>query len=212
MVYISANAIASSVVAFQPTILKGLGYTAGAAQVHTIPVYIVAFFNEIMCCFLSELLQQRYLFAMVGVILSTIGHAIELAQPRAIGARYAGMFFVTMGYNVIMPVMVVWLAINVGRGYKRTVALGMVIAVGNAGNFIGTNVYITRESPVFHTGFSVGMAMTWVAGLFLTILYVYMSIENRTKARKRTLLPAELDPAIYESYRADAHPDFRFKL
>ena len=197
-------------VAFQPTVLKGLGYTAGAAQVHSIPIYCVAFVLTITCCFLSEYLGQRYIFAMLGVTFNTIGLAIELAQPRAVGVRYLGMFFLATGYNIIMPITVVWLAINVGKGYKRTVALGMVIAVGNCGAFISSNVFLASESPKYPIGFSVGMGMTWIAGLFLTVLYVGMKLENRHKDKTRTQLPDELDESQYEGVAGDKHPDFRY--
>ncbi|KAI9692101.1 MAG: hypothetical protein M1822_006331 [Bathelium mastoideum] len=206
--YLAANSVAASVLAFQPTILRGIGYTAGAAQVHSIPVYAVAFVVTITCCFLAEYFNRRYFFAMLAVVLSTIGHSIELAQPHSRGVRYGGMFFVTMGYSIILPITVVWLAINVGKGHKRTVALGIVIAVGNAGNFIGSNVFISSETPVFHTGFSVGMGMTWLAGLCLTILYVGMRIENNWKDKRRPVL----DSAEHEGLAVDKHPDFRFKL
>lgn len=116
---------------------------------------------------------------MLGVALETIGVAIELAQPHAVGVRYLGMFFIVAGYPIIMPITVVWLAINVGKGYKRTVALGMVIAVGNCGAFVSSNVFLASETPVYHTGFSVDMGMAWISGAFLTALYVGMKIENR---------------------------------
>ena len=94
---------ASSVVAFQPTVLKGFGYTSTGAQVHSIPIYAVAFVLSISCAFASEKLKQRYLFALFGAFLSTIGLAIELAQPKAAGVRYTGMYFLTAGKCLSKP-------------------------------------------------------------------------------------------------------------
>lgn len=88
---------ASSVVAFQPTVLKGLGYTSTGAQVHSIPIYIVAFVLSLTCAFFSEKLGKRYVFALFGSTLTLIGVSIELAQPKAVGVRYLGMFFLTAG-------------------------------------------------------------------------------------------------------------------
>jgi hypothetical protein len=53
-----------------------------------------------------------------------------------------------------MPILVVWCAINTGIGqqYRRTVALGLVIATGNASALISSNVFITAESSVHKTG------------------------------------------------------------
>ena len=116
---------------------------------------------------------------MLGVACETTGLAIELAQPHAVGVRYLGMFFLATGYNIVMPIIVVWLAINVGKGYKRTVALGMVIAVGNSGAFVSSNVFLASETPKYHTGFSVGMGMALISGLFLTLMYIGMRVESR---------------------------------
>ncbi|KAF2234393.1 MFS general substrate transporter [Viridothelium virens] len=212
IVYFAAEENASSVVAFQPTVLKGLGYTSAAAQVHTIPVYCVACVVSILCCFASEYLGKRYWFGMLGVLLEIIGLSIELGQPHAAGARYAGMFFLVSGYSIIMPITVVWLAVNVGKGYKRTVALGMVIAVGNCGAFISSNVFVTSQTPKFHTGFSVGLGMAGISALFLTILAIGMYYGNCQKSEKRATLPANPDEWQQKEVLGDKHPDFRFAL
>ena len=73
--------------------------------------------------------------------------------------RYAGLFFMTAGAYLVMPLSVVWLAVNVEDGYKRSVALGAIVCFGNAGAFIGTNVFLKREEPRFRTGFAVGMGL-----------------------------------------------------
>ena len=45
LAYFGADNAASSIVSFQPTILLSLGYSSSEAQIHTIPVYIVALFS-----------------------------------------------------------------------------------------------------------------------------------------------------------------------
>lgn len=106
----------SSVVAFLPSILKGFGYTSTSAQWHSIPIYGVAFVLTLTCAYVSERLHQRYLFAMFGALLNLIGLSILLGQPDAEGARYAGAFLLTAGCYIVMPIVVVWNAINVGPG------------------------------------------------------------------------------------------------
>ena len=212
LIYIGAEENASSVVAFQPTILAGLGYTASAAQVHTIPVYVVAFVISMTCAVFADRLRQRYVFGMVGMLLMTIGLAIEIAQPKSAGARYAGMFFLSAGAYTVMPVTVVWLAINLGKGYKRTVGLGVLIAFGNCGAFISSNVFLTSETPKFHTGFSVGMGMSMLSAIALTWMYVGLRLENRRRDR----LQGDPNYVREDSARledlGDKHPDFRYSL
>ena len=209
LTYIGAEENASSVVAFQPTVLKGLGYTSSSAQVHSIPIYVVAFVVSLSCAWLSERLGQRYFFVLFGCLLGIIGLSIELAQPKGANVRYAGMFFLTTGGYVVMPIMVVWLAINVGKGYKRTVAFGMVIAVGNCGAFISSNVFITSEAPKYHTGFSVGMGMMLLATVTSTLLYIGLRLENKRRDRKG-IDSAHVAPS--EELTGEKHPDFRYQL
>lgn len=46
-----------------------------------------------------------------------IGWAIEVAQANPVGARYFGMFAITAGVYIVMPVLVVWDPNNLGTGY-----------------------------------------------------------------------------------------------
>jgi hypothetical protein len=162
------------------------------------------------CAVLADRLRQRYIFGMFGMILTTIGLAIEVAQPKAPGARYTGMFFLTAGPYIIMPVTVVWLAINLGKGYKRTVGLGVLIAVGNCGAFISSNVFLTSETPKFHTGFSTGLGMSMLSGVGLTALYVGLRLENRRKDRQQSSLNNYTAEELQDL--GDKHPDFRYSL
>jgi len=188
LTYIGAEENASSVVAFQPTVLQGLGYSASQAQVHSIPIYVVAFVASLSCAWLSERLRQRYIFSLLGCVVGVVGVAIELAQPKKASARYAGMFFVTAGAYIVMPITVVWLAINVDSGYKRTVALGMVIAVGNCGAFISSNVFITAEAPKYLTGFRVGLGMYILSAITCSLMYIGLRLQNRNKGDRHEVL------------------------
>ncbi|KAK7958696.1 hypothetical protein PG988_013544 [Apiospora saccharicola] len=151
VIYLGAAENANSITSFQPTILRGLGYDAAAAQVRTIPVYLAAAVYSIAMAYAAERLGQRYLFCMVGFGTIAAGLAVQIAQPRTSpGVRYMGLFFMTAGAYLVMPLAVVLIAVNVGKGYKRTVALGAIVCFGNAGSFIGTNVYLRREAHLPH--------------------------------------------------------------
>lgn len=209
--YLGAEENAASVVAFQPSILKGLGYTATQAQVHSIPIYAASFVFSLTCAYLSERFRQRYVFGMLGSVICMVGLAVELAQPRSANVRYMGMFFVTAGPYLTMPITVVWNAINVGKGYKRTVAFACVIALGNCGAFVASNVFITEEAPKYHTGFSTNMGFISLSLVSQTALYVGLRLENAKRDRKRRELPEVLDEKLYEDM-GDRHPDFRYQL
>ncbi|KAK8059943.1 major facilitator superfamily domain-containing protein [Apiospora saccharicola] len=210
VIYLGAAENANSITSFQPTILRGLGYDAAAAQVRTIPVYLAAAVYSIAMAYAAERLGQRYLFCMVGFGTIAAGLAVQIAQPRTSpGVRYMGLFFMTAGAYLVMPLAVVLIAVNVGKGYKRTVALGAIVCFGNAGSFIGTNVYLRREEPTFRTGFSTGLGLCAVGMLAATGLFVGVLGANRRRDEKRDALAGVLQERSIE-HLGERYPDFRY--
>jgi hypothetical protein len=109
LIYFGAEENASGTVAFQPTVLKGLGYSSTSAQVHSIPIYMTAWVIMLVCSMISLRIGRRYLFILCGCMLNMVGPAIELAQPRQECVRYLGLFFLTTGSYIVMPITVVLL-------------------------------------------------------------------------------------------------------
>lgn len=212
LIYIGAVENANSITGFQPTILKGMGYTATSAQVRTIPVYLVAAVYSITLCYTAEYLGKRYIFCMIGFATIATGLIVEIAQPKGAGVRYMGLFFITAGAYLVMPLAVVWIAINVGKGYKRSVALGAIVCFGTAGAFIGTNVFLKREEKTgFRTGFSTNLGMCFMGMVAATVMFVGISLGNKKRDQKRKELPEVLDERSVEDL-GEKHPDFRYSL
>jgi hypothetical protein len=210
-IYLGAVENANSITNFQPTILKGLGYTAAGAQVRTIPVYICAAAYSISLAYIAEYLRKRYVFSMFGFCTIAIGLIVEIAQPPALGVRYMGLFFITAGSYLVMPISVVWIAINVGKGYKRSVALGAMICCGNVGSFVGTNVFVKREEPKYHTGFSTNLGMCCMGMVAATVMFTGLLMGNKRRDVERKELPSTLDHCSVEDL-GEKHPDFRYCL
>lgn len=201
---------ANSLANFQPTILKGLGYTATQAQVHTIPVYLVGAAFSVIFAYMCEYLQRRYYFYMLGWAVLATGLAVEIAHPANPKVRYMGMFFLASGCYLAMPICIIWTSINAGSGYKRAVAIAATANFATAGAFISTNVFLYRETPRFHTGFSTGLGLACMGALAATITWCGCKRENRRRDERR----AEAHARVGWSSRGlgDKHPDFRFVL
>ncbi|KAJ9258183.1 hypothetical protein DTO212C5_8757 [Paecilomyces variotii] len=214
LAYMAAEETASSLVAFQPTILKDLGWTAASAQVHTIPVYAVAFVLTLSSAWLSDYLRQRYSFTLFGSILIIIGWGIELAQVPAAGARYAGIFFTASGAFIMMSTIVVWLCVNVGKGVKRSVAMGLLTGFGNCGALISSNVFIASQSPRYPVGFGVGLAFGIVGSIAVTIYYWYLRQENRRRDKLQSVGGKSYTHEELDRMQGlgEGHPEFRFEL
>jgi hypothetical protein len=202
---------ANSIANFQPTILKGLGYTSIQAQVHTIPVYIVGAAFSVIFAYMSEWLNHRYLFYMLGWLVLSIGLIIQIAYPPAANIRYMAMFFMASGAYLAMPVSIVWVSINAGKGYKRAIAIGAIINFGTAGAFVSSNVFLFKETPRFHTGFSTGLGLACMGALAATVTFFGVQWENKRRDARRLELPEVLDIDMKDGM-SDEHPDFRFVL
>ena len=211
LAYFGADHSASAVVSFQPTILTQLGYKASEAQVHTIPVFMVAFVLAITVAWVSDRLQHRYAFCMLGATICMIGWAIELAQTDPVGVRYFGMFAITTGVYILMPILVVWNLNNLGTGYRRVIGAAFQIGGGNSAALVSQNVFISSHAPRYPEGFGVGFALNVMAAICCTALFFGLRAENKRRVRGlrdgRFALPqGELDNL------GDDHPDFRYTL
>lgn len=201
---------ANSLANFQPTILKGLGYTATQAQIHTIPVYLVGATFSVIFAYLSEYLNRRYAFYILGWAVLVVGLAVEIAYPPAPGVRYMGMFFIACGCYLAMPISIVWVSMNAGKGYKRAIAIGAIINFGTAGAFVSSNVFMFKETPRFHTGFSTGLGLACMGATAATITFLGCWWENKKRDERRSEYPAVVEGTVEEL--GDEHPDFRFAL
>lgn len=176
---------ANSLSNFQPTILKGLGYTATQAQIHTIPVYLVGAAFSVIFAYASEYLQRRYPFYILGFSVLATGLAVEIAYPPDPHVRYMGMFFIACGCYLAMPISIIWVSINCASGYQRAVAIAAIVNFGTAGAFVSSNVFLFREAPRFKTGFSTGLGLACMGALAATVMCVGCRAENRKRERRR---------------------------
>lgn len=211
LAYMASEETASSLVAFQPTILADLHWTATVAQWHTIPVYATAFVLTLASAYLSDKLNHRYLFTVLGSSFIIIGWSIELAQVPAAGARYAGMFFCAVGAFVNMSTLVVWLCTNLGKGVKRTVAMGILTGFGNCGAFVSGNVFITNQSPRYPVGFGVGLGFGCLCLVATTTYFFFLRRENHRRDKNQSTGGSNYSDEQKQDL-GEAHPDFRFQL
>ncbi|KAF3032230.1 hypothetical protein E8E11_000983 [Didymella keratinophila] len=201
---------ANSLANFQPTILKGLGYTATQAQVHSVPVYVVGAMFSVVFAYMSEYLQRRYYFYILGWAVLASGLIVEIVHPEDPKVRYMGMFFIACGCYLAMPISIIWVSINIGSGYKRAVAIAAIINFGTAGAFVSTNIFMFKESPRFHAGFSTGLGLACMGALAASITWFGCQRENKRKDQQRAGLPDVLEDSMKDL--GDEHPDFRFGL
>ena len=193
---------------FMPTILTQLGWLAADAQLHTIPIYGVGFVVTLACAWWSDRIQHRYAFTVVGLTIACIGYVVLLCEDRvSVGARYTALFLVNVGNYITQPLAVVWLANNMAGHYKRSFGAALQIGIGNVGGIIGSNIFIAKEAPHYHTGYGTGLGMLLLGLVLCTVFWYGLGWENKKRDRGerdyRLALP-EVDNL------GDDHPEFRY--
>lgn len=210
LMYLGVTNTGYAVSFFSPTILHQLGWSSVKAQVLTIPIYSFAFFVTVGVSVLTDRLQHRYAFAMLGVFSGTIGYIILLLQVHvAFPVRYIAIFFVLTGSAVTQPIALVWLNNNLGGHVKRSVGSALQIGFGNCAGIVASCIFITAESPTYPVGYGVSLALLWVSGLASTVFMFGLWRENRKRDKgdrdDRLQLPREELENL-----GDDHPRYRY--
>ena len=195
---------------FTPTILKQLGWTSIHAQIMSIPIYIVACVAALITAILSDYFRHRYAFAILGLLIATVGYALLLCQQSVpVSVRYLAIYLITSGGYITQPIVIVWLMNNLSGHYKRSVGAAMQIGIGNLGGIVASNIFVTDEAPTYPVGFGTSLGLLWLCGTACTAFLLGLRAENRKRdggaRNERLALPFEELQNL-----GDAHPRFRF--
>jgi hypothetical protein len=195
---------------FMPTILTQLGWLAADAQLHTIPIYGVAFVVTLACSWWSDRIQHRFTFTVVGLSIACIGYVVLLCEGSvSVGARYTALFLVNGGSYITQPLAVVWLANNMGGHYKRSFGAALQIGLGNVGGIIGSNIFLANEAPHYHTGYGAGLALLLLGIVLCTVFWYGLKLENKKRDRGERDYRLSL-PEV--NNLGDDHPAFRYNV
>ncbi|KAF2424809.1 putative MFS transporter [Tothia fuscella] len=208
MFFFSANS-GYSLVFFLPTVLRGLGWTANRAQVMTIPVYVTAMVVTLITAWISDGIQHRFSFVLIGVAFGIIGYSILLVPGLPYNIQYMAIYFSAAGFYVAQPLLLIWATNNWAGHYKRAVATALITGLGNCGGFISSNVYREEDAPRYQLGFGFTLAGVVVIGIAGVVFFFGLRAENRKRSRGSRLHLLDL-PEHDRDNLGDAHPDFRF--
>lgn len=182
------------------------GYTNRVAQLMTVPPYVTASILTIVVAHCSDRLKQRGIFIFGSLFLSAIGFSMAIAtsdKPNMAGVTYAGCFLASCGFYPALPGCISWMANNVAGPYKRAIGLSLQIgnlspldqssrtcransevsAIGNLGGIIGSNIYLAREKPAYHTGYGISMGFIGIA--LIAVVWQYFFLIGQNKKRER---------------------------
>lgn len=195
---------------FLPTILKELGWTSLKAQYMSIPIWMTAWATSIGAGLLSDKLQIRWVFSVGPLTISVIGYALLLAQHHlSVAVRYMALFFVIAGVYAAITISLSWLNNNIIGKKRRGISTAILLAVGNCGSVLGSNVYLTNQAPTYVAGYAVSLAGVVITQLAALCFLAYAWNENRQKATGMRDHLYNL-PQAEQDGLADKHPAYRY--
>jgi hypothetical protein len=121
------------------------------------------------------------------MIIVTVAYAIILSLNGALeakrGVAYFAVVLAVVGIYPIQAAAASWNANNVAPSSRRAIAIALMNCVGNVGGIVGSFMYIEKESPKYHTGFGLSLALGGV-GLFVALFLEWSyKTGNAKKAR-----------------------------
>ncbi|EPT03670.1 hypothetical protein FOMPIDRAFT_1115826 [Fomitopsis schrenkii] len=201
---------------FLPTIVAGLGYSGGQAQLHTVPPYVPAVVLTVVVALASDRFRVRGPFILLCLPVAIAGYVIAIVAKNDT-QRYAAVFLIAAGVYPCGPCILSILPNNTAGHYKKSTAIALQLALSNTGGFIATFVYTTDQAPKYIRGHTIVvsfLAMAWVT-MFANV--TYCMLENRARAagrRQGNLIEYQelWDAGKTRAPIGDRHPEFRFTL
>ncbi|KAI5958738.1 TNA1 [Candida pseudojiufengensis] len=158
---------------FNASIVFELGYTAVAAQQHSVFPWVCSFGVSNVVAFFSDYTGKRVPFVVGSTVVAIIGLSMVLGAANNPSVRYGGCFLAASGLYTAMPVLVCWTALNNGSHIKKAISLATQIGFGNIGGIIATFIFLSKDAPRYIPGLSVSIAAACFS-IFCALAYWFL--------------------------------------
>lgn len=152
-----------------------------SAQLHTVPVYIVACVFVVLAAWLADKYARApviLFFLAVAVLGWSLARILDDAN---IHGRYTAMFLAAIGSYSAFPVVVVSLTCNVGGRTKRATEIGMQVGFGGLSGAITPWLFRARDAPGYKFGCQWNIILGLISISFTALNWLLLSFENRKK-------------------------------
>ncbi|KAI1393116.1 major facilitator superfamily domain-containing protein [Hypoxylon trugodes] len=183
-----ANSVPNSVFKFTlPQILTELGFVKEKAQLLTIPPYFCGGVSAWLVGRYADRFAWRAPFILVPITFLVASFAILFSLSRDIASNVGPMYFAIVLAQIsiypLLPGISAWVGNNLAPSWKRSIGLAWLLAAGNFGSIIGTNIFLDKESPTYPTGYGVSLGICILAIIAGAILEFCLWSANRTRKR-----------------------------
>ncbi|KAK5104619.1 hypothetical protein LTS08_002510 [Lithohypha guttulata] len=161
-----------------PQIIRNMGFTSTNAQLLTAPPYFLGAFSALFCSFLADRFTWRMPFIVSCQSLLLVAYSVLFVKAPKISDNvplcYVMVAFACMGVYPIIPNCTAWTVNNLAGSEKRSMGIGLMIAMGNCGGIVGSFIFLDKEKPRYPSGFGSSLSFA-AAGLVaaLTLEFFY---------------------------------------
>ncbi|CCH41460.1 putative transporter [Wickerhamomyces ciferrii] len=168
---------------FLPSIIKGMGYDKYKTQLLTIPFYSLALLSFMGMAWISDKLQHRGGFLIIGLIMEIIGYSILISQD-SLGARYTGCMLISLGIYVCSALSIMWINNNCAGHYKRATSAGMMTTIGSIAGVLAGQIYTMDSAPRYLKGLKITLGLTVLAMVLVIVVLYYYKTQNDKRGKE----------------------------
>lgn len=195
---------------FSATIINQMGYTAEAANQHSVYPWICAFGFSVILAVSSDYLRLRLPFVIGCVLVAIVGLAMVLGATDAPQTRYGGCFLIASGLYAGMPLLVCWTSVNFGGHLRKSIGTAWQIGFGNIGGIISTFIFLSKDAPVFKPGLSTSLASCCFAILCSLAYWVAIRRLNKIKTTEAYMEKFNAMDERLQIVAGDLNPKFKY--
>jgi hypothetical protein len=171
---------------FNPTLVRGLGYSGSEAQYMTVPLYIVAFAIAVPTCIVADRMPSyRPIMASVVLLLGALFCALS-AGIYAYIPRYVFLCFINSAIWTANPLALSYASVSFGPldPETRAISLAIVNGMGNLAQIYGSYLFPDTDAPGFVKGFGTYAGLlTFGAGVYVCAFVLFRRNPFKTRTQ-----------------------------
>jgi len=171
--------------------LKQLGFSTFNSNLMTIPSSVLFIIMNLALTRLAQLTVKRaFVILLTPIWFLILLIPLEVLPASARWSKYA-ILTLLIGYPFSSPIILGWGAANSGSVRSRAISGAFMNMGGQVGSIIASNVYRTKDSPLYRTGNKALIGISVFNIVFILFAKVYYVKRNAYKARKWNALNEE---------------------
>ncbi|KAJ9661449.1 hypothetical protein H2201_006480 [Coniosporium apollinis] len=190
LLFMSTTMPAYAFAYFTPVIIRGMGYTAGVANLLSAPPVVFAVIVAFSFAWLADHYHLRAPIIAAQATICLIGLMLT-AYHKNNGVRYFGIFLGQAGCQGNIPAILAYQSNNIRLQSKRSVGSALQIGFGAIGGIIASTSFREKDAPRYVNGLwaTAGLQLFILSACACTTLFFYL--RNRQLDRGTLKKPIE---------------------